>query len=136
MSITFHLTSTKTGELQSQYPDEERKLSDIYPNLDGYFEDMSDTDHVYAGHFFTHDKGWCLTISTIPEVNMSNANAHYVLNDILNLNTQEYCGDIIDLREAKNLCILNTHPNCYYAIPELKKLLSLALDNNWGVYWA
>jgi len=136
MSITFHLTSTKAGELQERYPDRDMRLVDVYTNLGDYFEDMDDTEHVYSGHFFTHGEGWCMTESTIPEVNMSNSNARYVLNDILNLNTQEHCGDIEDLHQARISCILHTHPNCYYAIPTLKDLLTLAIDNGWGVYWA
>ena len=135
MSMNFYLQAPD-GVLKERYPDIDVRLTDLYPNLGDYFDDMSDTEHAQSGHFYTHDKGWCATESTVPTINMSNSNMRYVLNEILGLNTTEYAGDLLDLRSARSSCMLHTHSNCYYGIVELKKLLDLAIENDWTMYWA
>jgi len=136
MSMNFYLMSSDENELKTRYPDVDISLDEMYPNLGDYFEDMSDTEHTQSGHFFTHDKGWCQTESTVPTVNMSNSNMRYVLNEILGLDTQDYGGVLEDLPLARASCMLHSTNNCYYGITETKKLINLAMQNGWGIYWA
>lgn len=137
MSMNFYLQSSN-NDLKEHYPDVDLALAEVYENLGDYFEDMSDTEHVQSGHFFTHDKGWCLTDSTIPTINLSNSNMMYVLKDVLGIKDADYCGEL----ECPNLAYLTckvherNNPNCYYGIPALKKLIALALNNGWSIYWS
>jgi len=136
MSMNFYLQSTDDSELKTRYPDVDMSLNELYPNMGDYFDEMSDTEHTQSGHFFTHDKGWCQTDSTVPTVNMSNSNMRYVLNEILGLGSDEYCGTLEDLIGARASCRLHTHSNCYYGITETLKLIELAIENNWSIYYA
>lgn len=135
MSINFHLQNTTAGALQKAYPDVEIALFEEYPNICDELCNDED-DHYWYGGYFTHDRGYCKMKSSVPYVNMSNSNARYVLNDILGLDTHEYCGDLTDLKLARASCMLHTHPDCYYGITELKKLIDIAIENNYTIYWA
>ena len=137
MSMNFYLQAPE-GVLEEVYPDVDMSLNEMYPSLGEYFDEMSDNEHVESGHFFTHDKGWCTTTSTVPTVNMSNSNMMYVLKEILGLNmvTGDYCGDLEDLRMVRASLMLHNVPNCYYGIPRTLELVNLAIENNWSIYYA
>jgi len=136
MSMNFYLKSPTEGELEQRYPDVAMRLNDMYPSLGDYFNDMSEAEHKESGHFYTQDKGWCKNESTVPTVNMSNSNFRYVLNEVLGLDTKEYCGDLEDLQLIRASLMLHSTPNCYYGITETLKLIELAIENDWSVYFA
>lgn len=137
MSMTFYLTGNK-AELNERYPDVEVSLEELWPSSVEYIYEDTDTAHVWSGHYFTHDKGWTKMEPTRPELNMSNSNAMYVLKDILGIEDADHCG----MLEYPNIAYLTckvherNNPDCYHGIPALKKLISLALNNGWSIYWS
>ena len=132
MSMNFYLKAPD-GVLKERYPEREIAFADQYPHL---AEDYPQDSEGPYGYYWVDGKGWCTMECTIPTINMCNSNMRYILNDILGLDTDEYCGDLEDLQEARRKCMFHTHPDSYYGIEKLKQLIDLAIMNKWSIYYA
>jgi len=125
MSMNFYLQANE-GVLEKRYPTVMRSPAEDYPSLaEDYDEETDDTG------FFVQ-----VAQSTVPTVNMSNSNMMYVLNEILGLDTKEYCGDLEDLQLVHASLVLHSHKGCYWGITASLELVELAIENNWGIYYA